>query len=239
MVYSTYNGNYDSYARDPKIVSLYQNRQNAVFNKYFLDLNLAGGSRKQKNKKQTGGGGEISSITGMEQIIEKINDDRYIDSSKQVIDNLYNKIMEIDDIKRSVGDFNALKKSASKQAEIIQNIIFFTMFVLNSLFEKTTNDSDAAVSDATIKVKMIKYLEIDDLVEKNKKIKIILNSDKIDEPSYKIIKGTLIRTSNFLDKLEDCSKQVVTPNYVEIDIKSKTFIPLLITQAIMYYDFDT
>lgn len=151
-----------------------------------------------------------------------------------IIDKLFNKITHIEDIKRGMGDVGSILKNAFDLVDIIQSTILFTLNILQ------TSISSCSDEEPVCKIKMIKYIEYRYLINISKVLKKILSSAELmSKPRVRMIRGPMIRTDKFLDQMikivNSISGQV--PIYVGIDIKKKTFIPLLVTQGLMFFDF--
>ena len=173
---------------------------------------------------------------GGTKITDKFNqkiDDNELNSS-QIINNIYEKIMYIENIKKGVGDTEKILKYGFELVSDIQGIILFTFNVLQKIV--TMCDSSSAIC----KIKMIKYIEYDNLVEFKNTLELVINNKSLmTNCQNKAIKGPIIRINNFLKRLIDIvASKASKPSYIMIDINKKSFIPLIITQSLIFYTFD-
>jgi hypothetical protein len=95
----------------------------------------------------------------------------------------------------------------------------------------------SVASSPYCRIKMIKYIEYDKLIEFKKNIELILREPRSrDDNKINNLIGPIKKTINFLSKMENIvSKDTKKPEYVCVDIKKDSCIPLLITQALMFY----
>lgn len=175
------------------------------------------------------GGVRVEGTGNIEAKIDENNRDVSI-----VINNLFNKITQIENIKRGMGDVGSVLKNAFDLVDMIQGIVLFTLNILQSSI------SSCLDQEAVCNMKMIKYIDYSHLKHMSKTIKTILSSPELmGRPQIRLVKGPIVRTDNFLNRLFKVVEEggVKVPTYVMIDVKKKSFIPLLVTQGLMFYDF--
>jgi hypothetical protein len=169
-------------------------------------------------------------------ITDKFNEkiDKNELNSTQLINNIFDKIMYIENIKKGVGDTEKILKYGFELVSDIQGIILYTLNVLQKITTMCGSDS------LTCKIKMVKYIEYDNLVKFKKTLGIVINNKSLmTDCQNKAIKGPIIRISNFLQRIIDIVEpKEIKPTYVMIDISKKSFIPLIITQSLSFYTFD-
>lgn len=157
-------------------------------------------------------------------------------SATQIINDLFNKIFEIETIKRDMGDVDSVIKTGIHTAKLVESIILFTLNVIQASI------ATCPEVEKVCNLKMLGYMEYQKLRQLKDFLENILSSkesETINNPNIAQVYGPMIRTSNFLQRLFSVGDKIVDKHirYVKVDIKKKSFIPLLIAQSLMFYDF--
>jgi len=165
--------------------------------------------------------------------IEKVN--KYKHDTDHVIAKIFNKIYMIEDFKKNDG----LLKTSAELADQLEGVVLFTYHILNTAIEQCIGDTspDTPGNIKYCQIKMVKYIEYDVLIKFKDILLLTLSSIKVNSDEYmrKLI-GPIKKTIKFLLRLEEITADIdPKPIYVAIDIKKNSCIPLIITQALMFY----
>lgn len=182
--------------------------------------------------------------TVVDDYMQKITNNK--NNGSNSIDKIYDKIEFSESLKRDIKQFESYPEYINE----FENAILFTYHVLNSAIELCGNISaehsigNEAGKIQYCQIKMIKNMEYEKIIAFKSILSDSISATKLKEPIDKL-KGSIKKTIKFITRLQTIAEEQSAersrsgkkplPVYVQVDIKKNSCIPLIITQALMFY----
>lgn len=168
----------------------------------------------------------IDELTDTDKIMHTMTDTR--DNLFGVINDMFDKIKEADEIKKTIYQITLNLKDMDRLIKISESIVFFMLIAVQDATIMCDDSTDCYINT-------VKYLNRDDVQSINETLNSLSTEKLMTLEELTPVSGVVIRMKNFVSVLSKILESFEDTHYVVVDYKKRSFVPLVVLQYLMSY----